>query len=260
MNRIALLILALLVTAGCGQTENTDNAASAPAPANQVAETTANESATESAPAARSEPAADRIEMAQADMSSVEAAGYVEGRHYLLISPAQPVNTSPDQVEVNEFFMHTCPHCRTLEPYVQAWLEDKPDFINFVRVPTTWSDLNTVHAQAYYTAESLGIEDEIMSPFFAELHDRGNALETADKLASLFSRFDVSRADFDSHFGSFSVMTKVSNATVLGQRYRVDSTPTIVINGKYKTGLDRAGGFDQLFELIELLAAAERSR
>jgi thiol:disulfide interchange protein DsbA len=254
-------MVALLATAGCGQSENTGSAATAPTPANQVAESAPSETvAQESAPAALSEPAADRIEMAQADMSSVAAAGYMEGRHYQRISPTQPVNTSPGQVEVNEFFMHTCPHCRTLEPYVEAWLEDKPDFINFVRVPTTWSDLNTVHAQAYYTAESLGIADEIMSPFFAELHDRGNALESADKLASLFSRFDVTRADFDSHFGSFSVMTKVSNATVLGQRYRIDSTPTIVINGKYKTGVDQAGGFVQLFVLIELLAAAERSQ
>ena len=33
--------------------------------------------------------------------------------------------------------------------------------------------------------------------------------------------------------------------------------PTIIINGKYRTDVGMAGGYDQLFELIEALAAAE---
>jgi len=272
MNRIVLLMLALVLTAGCGQSDDTtvnatsaDGATTAPAavtPAPTTAEVAvpapdSSANTPEEAPA--TEPA-ERIELAQADLGAVEAAGFVEGRHYLLISPSQPTNSSPGEVEVNEFFMHSCIHCYNLEPYGEAWVENKPDYINFVPVPTTWDEVRILHAQAFYVAESLGITDQIMMPFFREFHDVGNYLETPDKLAAFFARFDVSREDFESQFNSFGVMTKVNTAAQLGQRYRVDSTPTVIVNGKYRTGVDRAGGPEALFELIELLAAAERSQ
>jgi thiol:disulfide interchange protein DsbA len=273
MKRIVLLMLAAMFAAGCGQstdtsTDNMPAAASsapaaetpAPAPAPAAAVSTPAAAAATSQTAAPAEPAGQRIQLAQADLSAVEAAGFVEGRAYTRISPAQPTNTPPGQVEVNEFFMHSCIHCYNLEPYVEAWLPNKPDFINFVRVPTTWDEIRVLHAQAFYTAESLGITDEIMMPFFREFHDQANYLETPAKLATFFGRFGVSKEDFDSHFASFSVMTKVNNAAQLGQRYKIDSTPQIVIAGKYKTGVDRAGSPEQLFELIELLAAAERAQ
>jgi thiol:disulfide interchange protein DsbA len=263
-NTLALIATAVLLTiAGCGQSEDTavSSAAATSTPAPQTAATSAPAADNQAATDARTvDPAAERIQMAQADLSSVEAAGFIEGRHYQLISPAQPTNTPPGQVEVNEFFMHSCIHCYNLEPFIEAWLETKPDFINFVRVPTTWDEVRILHAQAYYTAEALGIVDEIMMPFFREFHDVGNYLETPAKLRTFFGRFGVSAEDFDSYFSSFSVMTKVNNAAQLGQRYRIDSTPQIVVNGKYRTGVDRAGGTDQLFELIELLAAAERGQ
>ena len=59
---------------------------------------------------------------------------------------------------------------------------------------------------------------------------------------------------------SFGVINQVNRADELGRRYRVDSTPTIVVNGKYKTGVDMAGSYEQLFALIEALAAAELGR
>lgn len=264
MNRIVLIALALIAATalfalkGCGQPEEatvTTPAASTAAPTEAAP---AQDNQTETAAAI--DPAAERIQMAQVDLSSVEAAGYIEGRHYTLISPAQPTNTPPGQVEVNEFFMHSCIHCYNLEPFIEAWLQTKPDFINFVRVPTTWDEVRILHAQAYYAAESLDVVDEIMMPFFREFHDVGNYLETPAKLTSFFGRFGVSAEEFENHFSSFSVITKVNNAAQLGQRYRIDSTPQLVVNGKYRLGVDSAGGTDQLFELIELLAAAERGQ
>jgi thiol:disulfide interchange protein DsbA len=157
--------------------------------------------------------------------------------------------------------MHSCIHCYNLEPYVEAWLEHKPDYINFVRVPTTWDAYRKLHAQAFYTAESLGILDEIMMPFFQAIHGPQDPMETPAKLANLFSRFGVSEDDFNSVFNSFSVMTKVNRADELNKRYRVDSTPTIIINGKYTTSIAMADPVNQnpetMFKVIEALARAE---
>jgi thiol:disulfide interchange protein DsbA len=273
VKRIPLLILALFLTAGCGQSDEPTTTATnaAPQAAEPVASTdTAQEAETAAAaepvaaqPAAAAPAAAadeDRIQLAQADLSAVEAAGFVEGTHYRRLSPTQPTTTSPDTVEVAEFFMHSCIHCYNLEPHVQAWLPEKPDYIEFVRIPTTWDPIRKMHAQAYYAAVALGKDEEMNMPFFREMHERNNYLQTPDAMADFFARFDVSRDEFDSVFDSFGVMQRVNRADELGRRYRVDSTPTIIVNGKYRTGVDLAGGYDQLFELIELLAAADLGR
>jgi thiol:disulfide interchange protein DsbA len=44
----------------------------------------------------------------------------------------------------------------------------------------------------------------------------------------------------------------------LNKRYRISSTPTVIVNGKYVTDASMAGGEDKLFELINTLAAREK--
>jgi thiol:disulfide interchange protein DsbA len=39
--------------------------------------------------------------------------------------------------------------------------------------------------------------------------------------------------------------------------YRVDRTPTIVVNGRYRLYAESAGGEDQLIELVKWLVAKE---
>jgi thiol:disulfide interchange protein DsbA len=276
VNRIIPLILALLFTAACGQSPETtasnepaatpaaSTATPAPVAATPVAETAAASDTATARPEAASTAAnaspAGGIQLAQVDLGAVEAAGFIEGRHYRRISPAQPTGTGADQIEVDEFFMYSCVHCYNLEPYVEAWLDTKPDYINFVRVPTTWDAYRRLHAQAYYAAETLGIADEVTLPFFQEIHVSGNYLDSPDKLATFFGRFDVPQDDFRSLLNSFAIVTKTNRAEELATRYRIDSTPTIVINGKYRTGVDLAGSPEQLFKLIEVLAAAELGR
>lgn len=277
MKRLTTLTAILLLTAGCGQSEDASTttavAQNQPAATDaQVAQTqaassvTAEPQAANNAAATVATPAANETAAArpQVDLSSVEAAGFIEGTHYRRLSPTQGTSTSPDKVEVAEFFMYSCIHCYNLEPYVQAWLADKPDYIEFVRVPTTWDPIRRLHAQAFYAAQVLGKTEEMHWPFFREMHESGNYLQTPDAMAQFFGRFGVSRDEFESVFESFGVSNMVNRADELGRRYRVDSTPTIIINGKYTTGVGVAdpvnGNPERLFELIEVLGAAELGR
>jgi hypothetical protein len=42
--------------------------------------------------------------------------------------------------------------------------------------------------------------------------------------------------------------------------YRVDRTPTIVVNNKYRTDVPMAGGYGQLIELVNWLVAREAKK
>jgi thiol:disulfide interchange protein DsbA len=212
-------------------------------------------------PAAQSDARPARIELAQSDAAeaALAAAGYRSGVHYLRLSPTQPTSSSPDQVEVAEFFAYSCIHCYNLEPYLAQWLTTKPDYVNFIRVPVVWNELVRLHGQAFYAAAALGKAEEIHTPFFREVHVNGNLLENEDALAAFFARFDVDAAALKSALGSFSVHTNVQRADELTRRYRVDGTPTVVVNGKYVTSASKAGGHEQLIKLVETLAASERA-
>lgn len=191
---------------------------------------------------------------------------YEEGKHYTRLVPTQTTIGGPDKIEVAEFFWYGCPHCYDLEPYLQRWKADMPANVRFVQVPVTWNNAVATHAKMFYTAEALGslgvIED--MTAFhqavFAELHQRGNRLLSERTMKQLFARFGASEEDFDSAWNSFDVDRRLRLAQDLSQRYSVQSVPTIVVNGKFRTGAPDAGGNAKLIEVIDELVARESIR
>jgi thiol:disulfide interchange protein DsbA len=227
----------------------TDAAQAAPTPAPAAAP---------AAPATDEQPA--QIAQANADSpSAVDSSRFKEGASYQRLSPAQPTSTGPDQVEVAEFFMYSCPHCYNFDPYVQDWLKTLPSYVNFIRVPTVWNPMVKLHAQAYYTAEALGKLDEMHTAFFREMHVNGNYMQTEDAVADFFGKFGVSQDEFKRTFDSFAVHAKVQRADELARRYGVSATPTMVVNGKYVTNASMTGGYDSLLELVGELAASEHA-
>jgi thiol:disulfide interchange protein DsbA len=68
----------------------------------------------------------------------------------------------------------------------------------------------------------------------------------------------VGKADFQKSFSGFAVESKLARAVDLNKRYRISSTPTVIVNGRYITDVGMAGGEEQLFQLINTLAAREK--
>jgi protein dithiol oxidoreductase (disulfide-forming) len=244
--------------------ENAAARTETPAPAPVVPAAAPAATQTESTAARVAAPAPEaRVVLAQASAGSDAAAGvssrFELGKHYTRLTPTQPTSSSPDQVEVAEVFWYGCPHCFNFDPYVEKWLSEKPPYVNFVRIPAVWNPLLQMHARAFYTAEALGKVDEMHEAFFREIHINGNSLGTEAALQEFFGRFGVDPAAFKNAFDSFSVHTKLQRADELARRYHISSVPTVVINGKYVTNATMAGGYDQLMELINELAASEET-
>jgi protein dithiol oxidoreductase (disulfide-forming) len=213
------------------------------------------------------EEADERILLAQAGTG--EPAGdfkYKEGTHYARLVPSQPTVGGADKIEVAEFFWYGCPHCFDLEPTINQWAEKAPTTVRFVRVPAMWNELLTTHARLYYTGEVLGRNEKLKDPeafhtaVFEEYHQRGNRLLNEAAIQRLFDRFGVSEADFTKTWSSFEVAQKMRVAEDLARRYGISSVPTIVVNGKYRTGAAEAGSYEKLMEVIDELVARESTR
>ena len=201
---------------------------------------------------------AGRIALAQSD-GAITSERFELGTHYDRLSPTQPTSSGPDQIEVCEIFWYGCSHCYTFDPYLESWNEDIAADVSFVRVPAVWNPLLQLHARAYYTAEVLGITDEIHTPIFREIHVNGNPLSSEQALQGYFEQFGVSEEDFTGAFNSFAVHTRLQRADELSRRYRISSVPTVIVNGKYSASAASAGDYPILMELIDELVASERA-
>jgi thiol:disulfide interchange protein DsbA len=186
------------------------------------------------------------------------AADLVEGVQYKALKPAQPTNVAPGKVEVVEVFWYACGHCYLLEPKLEAWEKSgKAANVELVRLPAVWNEVVKTHARIFYTVEILG-KPQLHAEVFREINVRGNRLDTPAKIEAFFTSKGVSRADFQKAFSGFAVESKLARAIDLNKRYRITSTPTVIVNGKYVTDAGMAGGEDKLFEVINALAAKEK--
>ncbi|MCH8895735.1 MAG: thiol:disulfide interchange protein DsbA/DsbL [Proteobacteria bacterium] len=279
MNLKTLPIL-FLFALGSACSDSADQATSTAVeiPAEQIAETDATEAtdaaaetaietetqviaAGESEDAAEEDPeASEKIVLAQADPDPSPAAPesrFIDGKHYTSLIPAQPTSSPPDRIEVAEVFMFSCPHCYNFQPHIQQWLKNKASYVEFVRIPANFNPLAREHSRAYYAAVQLGIAEQISIPFFREFHTNRNPLNTPDRLAKFFFRFDISEEDFLKAFNSFEVDSRVRQADKLTRRYQISGVPAVVINGKYVSGADKVGGYENLIALMDDLAAQE---
>ena len=206
------------------------------------------------------------LRIAQAPETAAPAApatalAFEEGVHYRLLTPTQPTSTSPDKVEVIEIFSYGCPHCFSFDPYVKFWVENnKPAKVEFTRIAPRFRPEWTVYARAYYTAEVLGVVDQLHSEIFNEIHVNRNYLQTEDAMAAFFAEHGVDEPAFRETYNSYAVNTRLRKASVLAGRYRASSVPTVVVNGKYTTGPELTGGYEGLMQVMDYLARKEINR
>ena len=79
-------------------------------------------------------------------------------------------------------------------------------------------------------------------------------------IQKLFERFGVSAEVFERAWGSFEVAQKLRVGEDLARRYSIANVPTVVVNGKYRTGAAEAGSYPKLMELIDELTVREGLR
>ena len=275
MNKLFCLGAAMLLLTACGKDDPAPTAIEeAPAPIADVVETPAVSEAAEDTvlevleeSASEPEPEEQAIMLAQAETSSPAPIWqFKENQHYTRLVPTQPTVGGADKIEVTEFFFYGCQHCYDFERYINGWADTKPANVRFVRVPAMWNGGLQLHAQLYYTEEVLAGNGTIKEPaafrdaVFAEYHQRGNRLGSKAAIQTLFARFDVSAEDFERVWSSFEVDQKMRVATDLARRYGIANVPSIVVNGKYRTGGAEAGSYEALLEVIDELIVREEAR
>jgi protein dithiol oxidoreductase (disulfide-forming) len=214
--------------------------------------------------------AATSVGAAAATSESLPGGHWKVGVNYDPIVPAQPTAAPRGKIEVLEVFWLGCPHCYALEPYIRNWLKGKPSYVDFVRVPVMWGPAHRLHAQLFYTLEALH-RDDLVEKAFDTIHQDNNPLIGTDKLGSAIDEQDtfskqldwaksngIDPTAFTTAYNSLGVKTELQHAQDITDRYHVEGVPFVAVGGKYSTDVGKAGGHEQLIQLIDDLAAFDR--
>jgi len=183
---------------------------------------------------------------------------YEAGKHYEVL-PQPVVTRDPSKIEVVEVFWYGCIHCFHFEPVMSAWRSKLPADVDFHGSPAMWNTSMKVHSQAYFTAEALGVLDKVHGPLFKAMNEEHKRLATMDEIAPIFTAAGVSKADFEDAFESFGVNNQVTLADSRARSYRVQGTPEIIVDGKYRVSAGMAGSQADMLKVADFLIAQERA-
>ena len=284
LKRLPILCAALLALAACSHDNGsstapptapaatssavTASATSSPAPA--AAATTAPATTTSASPAASGTTAAAPAVPAT---PFVDTGKWVAGKNYFLIDPAQPTS-HPGKIEVTEVFSYGCPACNAFHETVDQIAKSLPAnaVMNYLPASVRPDENWPLYQRAFLTAQALGVVDKTHDAMYdavwknGELSTynlKGNGLKpkeawpTIDDVAKFYAKYGVDPKEFVGIANSFTVNTQMKRSDDLMKAYGVDSTPTMVINGKYRFTVSSAGGNAQSIELTQWLVAKE---
>ncbi len=187
---------------------------------------------------------------------------YVEGKHFVEIFPEMNTSAAEGKIEVIELFWLGCPHCFALEPTIKKYKESLVGVndVEFSQIPAALNPSWGFHAKAIFTAQILDPKDEkhLIEKLFKAYHDQNNRLNNPELVKDFFVAQGFSETQFNNTFNSMALNAAMSNAKTIGTDSQATSVPSIIVNGKYRTGVGMAGGPDKLIEVVDMLVEKER--
>lgn len=191
------------------------------------------------------------------------AAQLTEGKEYTRLKNPQPVETGK-KIEVIEFFSYGCPHCNAFNPSLTLWQNRLPkdvrlerEAVIFGRQP--WAKL----AQIYYALQEIGKAEQLTPAVYGALHVERVNWQTDNDIIDWMAAHGVNREQFASALNSFSMRTYVTRGEQLAMAYKVQSVPTLIVDGKYALPIADNGNFPAQLAIVDRLidkARAERKQ
>jgi protein dithiol oxidoreductase (disulfide-forming) len=198
---------------------------------------------------------------------------WVEGKHYFEIKPAQRPEAPAGIVDVTEVFSYGCVFCNRAIPLMDRLKKSLPSNARMSYLPASFNAAESwpLFQRIYYTAGALGLIPKMHNTVYAGVWSTnelavtepdGRRLKSRQPTLDDAARFFASKAgikpeQFLATAKSFSVEAQCRRADQLVKLYKVDSTPTLVVNGRYRVSSSLLRSEDELIQLVNWLVAKE---
>lgn len=184
---------------------------------------------------------------------------YSEGKDYTVL--AEPLRTADSsKIEVGEAFAYPCHACFNFEPTFATWIKTQEPDVVIAKTHVSFRPEWTPYQRGYYTVLSLKLKQNLTMDIFNAIHRDHHELNDAQAWAELLADYGVDKQTVINTYDSFAVSSQMKQADARTAGYRVDSTPTIIVEGKYKVS-NKLGSYDEMLNVTQFLvnkARAER--
>jgi len=201
---------------------------------------------------------------------------WVEGKHYIALPTTVGYETPAGKLEVLEVFSYGCIACNSALPAMNNLKASLPSdtVMNYLHASFIPQEAWPMFQQAWLTAKALGIADSTHDMMFKAiwetseipLLDRNTKrlrqpLPTIEDAARFYSRHaKVTEAKFLETARSFAIATQMKRSDELVKGWRIPSTPSLVVNGRYLINNQEVGSWDGITQIVLFLVSQERQR
>lgn len=194
-----------------------------------------------------------------------EETTWIEGQHYFQVQPAKPTEVPAGKVEVLEIFSYACPACYRNYPLINKLKAALPASARMRYLPASWhpeEDWKNFQ-RGFFAAQALGLVDKTHDRIFDAIWKTGELatmdvengrpkalMPTIADIARYYAQIaPVKAEEFLATAQSFTIDARMRQADEQIKGYQADSTPTLVIDGRYRLTPRTAGSDEQFIAL-----------
>ena len=193
------------------------------------------------------------------------------GAEYTVLAAPQGTRAVGKKVEVIEFFMYHCPFCHAFEPVLEQWVKKQGDNVVFKRIHIPYQGPSDPEAHLFLTLQAMGKSEAYQGAVFDAVGDivnrkRSETLTEREILDVAYRLPGIDQATFMDTWNAFGVKSMLGRLTgIVSNNYKVNSTPTIVVDGKYVTSPGQVSGatrtrnqqqlFQETLQVVDALVA-----
>lgn len=184
------------------------------------------------------------------------------GLDFEVLEVAQPtLSNVKGKIEVVEVFSYACGHCASFQPLISAWTKNLPVDVNFIYLPSmgqgSWERL----ARGFFAAESMKIQTRSHEALFKAIHvdHKISHSPSMEEITHFYASYGVSETKFLNAMMSKQVSEKAEKSKMFTIRTGANSTPTLVVAGKYKINATQDRGFEGMIKTLNFILAKERA-
>jgi protein dithiol oxidoreductase (disulfide-forming) len=205
--------------------------------------------------------------------AGARAANWTEGVQYSRLVPAQPTTVPKGKVEVLEVFSYGCPACNAFQPVIEKLRHALPANAQLAFLPAAFNPSEDwpMFQRAFLAAQALGVAERAHGAMYDAVWKTGelgitqpgtnrlkNPLPSIADAARVYARVTgVDAQQFLAMANSFGIDGKMRAADAQIVAMHVESTPTLIVNGKYRVVRDELKDNDELIELVRYLVGKE---
>lgn len=179
----------------------------------------------------------------------------VEGKDYIVRSQViEPVQA--DKIEVVEFFGYFCPHCQRLDPIILRHVRSLPSDTVYRTEHVVWQPQHLPLARLLAAVNQSGLKRQANPAIFRAVINEGKNL--ADEATfRAWAQQQAFGSKLTAAYDDPKTAQAAQNMQKLTERYQIQSTPQVIVGGKYE--ITFANGFEAGMKTLDELLVKVRA-